>query len=195
MSKKSTIKQHVQTSVAARVVYRIICSILMVAGLTGLVITYILGGDRYTAYTKRDQTAEAVVTKVNRTNDDDYDGYIACDLEYEFVINGHRYTNVHGWERTPLRANCPIGAGETITIRYQKNYPDNNSYGDNSLARSILLGYTIGMGLLSIIPLGVGFVGLVAIHKAMHPVDDSEVVIKRPRRSRKSKDAKEAAND
>lgn len=172
MSKKSTIKQHVQTSIVARIIYRIICIALICIGLIGLFFTYSTF-DKYTAYTKRTQTTTATVTNVSRQTDQDYD-YQMCGVSYKFKINDHEYTSDSSWETLPLGRNCQLSNNDKITVRYESTRPQNNAYGDNSLAREVNLYASIALVILSVAPLGVGFVGLVAIHKALKAENELE---------------------
>lgn len=188
MSERSVIKEHVQTSLAARVVYRIICVVLIISGLFSLTIAYGLF-DKYIAYTRRDRTTNGVVLSIDREEPDEY-GYIYCGVIYKFKVNGHEYSSATSLERIPLGRNCDLGEGDQIVIRYEDGHPANNAYGDNTLARDINRYFTITLTLLSILPLGTGFVGLVAIHKALrteNELEKAEIAASRQRAHRRSR--------
>lgn len=181
MSKKSAIKRHVQTSIVARVVYRIICLVLIVAGLFGLNLAYDTGSV-HNAYNRRNDKATATVTKW--TKETDKYGHEDCAIEYKFKVNGEEYTSNVVTNAIPTNYNCDLHQGDEITVRYEAARPTNNSYGDSERIQSLWLTSTVVLTILSIIPLGVGFVGLVAIHKALKAEDaleEAEAAVARKR--------------
>lgn len=193
MSKKSTIRRHVQTSVVARIIYRLICLALIVAGAFGLFMAF-SAGDVYTAYTHRDSTATATVTK--QTKSTDKYGYDDCTIEYKFAIDDKEYSSQTSWNILPNNYSCETKVDDQISIRYEAAHPTNNSYGDNEKTEALWLTSTIVMVILSVIPLGVGFVGLVAIHKALRAEDaleEAEAALARKRAYHRQ--AKKAAKE
>lgn len=170
--KESTMRQHVRTSLVARIIYRIICIALLAIGVVGMIFTFSTG-DKYHAYTKRSDKATAIVTKITRDVDSEYE-YSTCAIEYEFEINGKKYTSQTSWESLPTNQKCNLHVGDTIKIRYQEAQPENNAYGDNRLSKDLNLTATIIIAIGSILPLGFGFIGLLAIHKAMQQEDNIE---------------------
>lgn len=165
-------KQHVRTSLVARIIYRIFCIALLCAGLVGMVFTF-NAGDKYHAYTRRINTTTAIITKWTRDIDSEYD-YSTCAIEYEFKLNGKKYTSKTSWETLPTNSKCQLHVGDRIKIRYEEANPANNAYGDNRLSKDLNLAATVIIAVGSILPLGVGFIGLLAIHKAMKQEDDVE---------------------
>ncbi|MDO4271652.1 MAG: DUF3592 domain-containing protein [Candidatus Saccharibacteria bacterium] len=176
MSKRAAIKRHVRTSIVARIIYRIACLALIVLGILGLFFTYSMA-DKTVAYMRRDKKTNATVVNNpmdNRKEDPAYDDYDMCDVKYEFEVNGKSYNNDNTWENLPNAANCHLTNGQSINIYYQNDNPNNNAYGDNSFSKELNLFATIVLAVLSILPLGFGFVGLVAIHKALIAEDELE---------------------
>lgn len=161
MSKRASISHHVRTSIVARVIFRLICLILIAVGLFGLFLTF-LASETALQYNRRTDLGIAKVVEKNKEVDDF--NYPACTLKYDFVIDENTYTS----ESTiPRNYNCNVNVGEDIEIRYQADYPENNSYGDSEFGYTILNVATIAITVISIFPLGIGFIGLIAIHKAL----------------------------
>lgn len=168
MNKKSAIRRHVQTNIVARIIYRLICIVLIAAGIFGLFMSFGASEQSY-RYTLRDTTAEATVTK--KTKETDEYGYDTCLVTYSFEVDGTKYSSEGV---LPNNYSCSVSEGKPITIRYQASQPLNNSFGDNKQAESIWTILAVSLAILGIIPLGVGFVGLIAIHKAMKAEDEVE---------------------
>lgn len=165
-------RQHVRTSLVARIIYRIICIALLLAGVIGMIFTF-SAGDKYHAYTKRSSTTIATITKITRDVDSEYE-YSTCAIEYEFTLGGKKYTSKTSWETLPTNSNCQLHVGDRVKVRYENNEPANNAYGDNRLSKELNLIATVVIAIGSILPLGFGFIGLVAIHKAMKQEDSVE---------------------
>ncbi len=161
MSKKSAIRHHVRTNPVARVVYRIICIILVIFGIFGLAVAF-RASEYAIRYPLRDSEATAKVTGQTKTTDK-YN-YESCLINYEFTVDGKKYSS-EGVQ--PNNYSCHVEPGDKITIRYQASNPSNNTYGDSEDDESLRAVVATSLTFASIIPLGIGFVGLVAIHKAM----------------------------
>lgn len=172
MSKNSTIRRHVKTSIVARTIYRLVCFTLMVAGILGIYFTYTVI-DRYFAYTVRNETTTATVTSIAEQMDEAYN-YNTCKIEYYFDVDDKEYTSSTSPEQLPTAVNCYLGEGEVINIRYETNNPANNAFGDNTFSKELILAASIALAILSILALGCGYIGLIAIHKAMKAEDDLE---------------------
>lgn len=168
MSKKSAIRRHVQTNIVARIIYRLICVVLIIAGVFGLFMSFSASEQSY-RYTLRNETATATVTK--KTKETDEYGYDTCLVTYSFTVDDAEYSSEGV---LPNNYSCKVDEGDPITIRYQSDQPLNNAYGDNKQAESVWTIIAIALVILGIIPLGVGFVGLIAIHKAMKAEDEIE---------------------
>lgn len=168
MSKKSVIRRHVQTNIVARIIYRLICVVLIIAGAFGLFMSFSASEQSY-RYTLRNETATATVTK--KTKETDEYGYDTCLVAYSFTVDDTEYSSEGV---LPNNYSCKVDEGDPITIRYQSDQPLNNAYGDNKQAESVWTIIAVALAILGIIPLGVGFVGLIAIHKAMKAEDEIE---------------------
>lgn len=172
MSKReSSMRRHVRTNVVARIIYRIVCLALIIGGIGGLFMTT-SAADYYHYYGKRTEKAVAEVTDIHNHNDPEYDDVQYCDIDYKFKVNNKEYTSKTSWELLPTQANCTLSKDSQITIRYQKGNPTNNAYGDNSQDKTLALMMVIALAIVGIVPLGIGFVGLIAIHKALKEEDD-----------------------
>ena len=161
MSKKSAIRHHVRTNPVARVFYRIICIILVIFGIFGLAVAF-RASEYAIRYPLRDSEATAKVTGQTKTTDK-YN-YESCLINYEFTVDSKKYSS-EGVQ--PNNYSCHVEPGDEITIRYQASNPSNNTYGDSEDDESLRAVVATSLTFASIIPLGIGFVGLVAIHKAM----------------------------
>lgn len=168
MSKKAAIKRHVQSNIVARVIYRIICVGLIGVGLFGLFIAFIASEQVY-RYDRRDEEAIAKVT--SQVKETDEYGFETCRLKYKFTIDGQEYSSQGVIENN---YNCQVAQGDEITIRYQEDSPSNNAYGDNEQDKDLwFIGASV-VTFISILPLGFGFIGLLAIHKAIKAEDEVE---------------------
>ena len=166
MSKKSAIRHHVRTNPVVRVVYRIICIILVIFGIFGLAVAF-RASEYAIRYPLRDSEATAKVTGQTKTTDK-YN-YESCLINYEFTVDGKKYSS-EGVQ--PNNYSCHVEPGDEITIRYQASNPSNNTYGDSEDDESLRAVVATSLTFASIIPLGIGFVGLIAIHKAMKEEDE-----------------------
>ena len=179
MSKKSAIRRHVQTSIVARIIYRLICIILIVAGCFGLFMSFSASEQAY-RYPRRDKITTAIVTK--KTKEADKYGYDNCLVSYKFTVDGQDYATEGV---LPNNYSCNAEVDKEITIRYQADNPANNAYGDNEQAVAMWTIIAVVLAILGIIPLGVGFVGLVAIHKALREEHDWQEQSQRRSEARK----------
>ena len=190
MNRKSAIKKHVQTSLVARIIYRAICILLIAVSIVGIYFTATIS-EEYGSLRRRDKTITATIT--NRSKTTDQYGYDNCAIGYKFTLDGRDYASTTGFMTQRSNYNCHVSDGQKVTVRYQHGNPTNNAYGDNEQDAQILLLLAVGLAALSVIPLGIGFVGLVAIHKAMQAEDEVEeaelAVAKRRTNRRRAKKA------
>lgn len=178
MSKKSAIRRHVQTNIFARIIYRLICIVLIAVGVFGLFMSF-GASERSYLYSQRDRTTTATVTK--QTSETDEYGYEMCSITYNFELDGNTYS----YESVqPDNYNCQVQPNDRIEIRYQANHPANNAYGDNKQDEAMWTIVAVALTILGIIPLGIGFVGLVAIHKALQ-TEETELAEQAEARNRK----------
>ena len=157
--------KYVRTNIVARLVYRFVCLALIAVGMAGVILmmSYI---DRYNSYTKRTSSGNAKVVSVDRHSDSHYE-YDLCNVSYEFKVGDKKYSSYRSLEKWPKHDKCYFNSGDTIRINYEKDDPANNAYGDNSLDKDIVLSLAVAFTLIGLVPLGCGFIGLVAIHKAV----------------------------
>lgn len=191
MSKRSAIRNHVRTNLGARIVYRIICIALIALGIFGLCAAFV-AGEYAIQYSLRDSETTATVT--DKTSSTDKYGYETCDIKYTFTVNDKQFTTE---SVLSSNYNCQVDPDQQITIRYQANNPGNNAYGDNEDDENMRTVIATSLTLASMIPLGIGFVGLVAIHKAMQAEDEAEELAeaKARRRTYRRRLKKEAKTD
>lgn len=200
--RKKKLQQHVRTSIVARTIYRIICVTLVVVGVFGLYQALTIA-DNYVAYTKRTAATKATIRGVRRTTD--RYGNESCRVKYDFKLGDKEYSSKTGWQPAINYAGCYIKtADETAgqsqpgkyrevsqvkqaTIRYDKLNPANNSYGDNQKDEEWLLFIAVTTAIISALPLGIGFVGLVAIHRALEIEEDALEEDQRAARKSKAK--------
>lgn len=164
--RESGFHRHVRTSLAARIVYRIICLVLIALGVWSLSMA-MTSSDHYHSYASRDNKAVATVTKLESVKDDKYDDVMYCFVEYKFKVDDKEYSSKTAWRSLPSQLNCQLSKDATITIRYEKGNPANNAYNDNSQDREVAKLMTIAYLLVGIVSLGIGFIGLIAIRKAV----------------------------
>ncbi len=197
-TRESRFHRHVRTSLAARIVYRVICLALIFFGVWGLFMAS-AASDHYRDYKGRNAKTVGEVTAITSEKDARYNDVEYCYVDYKFSVRNKEYTSKTAWRLLPTQMNCQLSKDATITIRYQKDNPANNSYNDNSQDREVAMLLAIGYALIGLVPLGIGFIGLVAIHKAVKSElqgeeEDEEAEIRAAKRRATVTAKKKAAN-
>ena len=130
MNKKSAIRRHVQTNIVARIIYRLICIALIVAGIFGLFMSFSASEQSY-RYTLRDETTTATVTK--KTKETDEYGYVEVILysekeagTYAFSLYVASSEDVEAATENP-DALADIDAGTYISSEYVQTAFDEKS--------------------------------------------------------------------
>ncbi len=174
MKRNYNIKRHVQSNICARITYRLICTMLVVAGLFGAYYAFgVL--EHYQGYLHRKSEATAYVTKLEVNGDPGYRNMHSCRAYYKFETPDHRnYEGVSMWLLPPDKADCGLKVGESVSVRYSAKHPTNNNVGDNTRDRNMLAYVSVSLMLLSAISLGIGAVGLMAIHRAVRQFDTED---------------------
>lgn len=139
----------------ATVVNRLIRVVVLISGVLCLVGCYNFI-QQYIRYNQRDQTTTAEVT--NRTTSTDKYDYKTCAISYHFSVDDNQYDSATAWNSY----YCSAKKGSKIKIRYQADYPYNNSYGDSKSHEHKLLGLAIGTGLAGLLLITLYLAGFMA---------------------------------
>lgn len=174
MKHRSALHKHIQTNIVARIIYRIVCLILLTIGVAGSYVS--IEQLQFTKkYLQRNSTAVATVRTVSQTADPLYPESDICRISYIFKVDNQKYISSSTNSLVASMKNCHLRPGDEIKVRYAEDDPTNNAYGDTTLERNQSLALGILATATSAIALGIGFIGLVAIHKAMASEQSSEV--------------------
>lgn len=166
MKHHSAFHRHIRTNIVARIIYRLICLAMLAFGILGSYVA-IEQLTQIGRYLSRDSVATAKVKNTREVHDSQYSEIKLCKISYEFTIDGKRYDNKLTANQIINTGNCTLSVGDQIKIRYEKARPTNTAYGDNTLERNREVELTIASVFISALLLGIGFIGLVAIHKAL----------------------------
>lgn len=174
MKRNYNIKRHVQSNICARITYRLICMMLVVAGVVGAYCAF--GAlEHFQNYSTRKSETTAYITKLEVKDDPSYRSMHSCRAYYKFeAANRRNYEGVSMWLLPPDKADCGLKVNESVPVRYNAKHPDNNNVGDNTHDRNVLAYISLSLMLLSAISFGVGAIGLIAIHRAVKQFDAEE---------------------
>lgn len=175
MSYRNTIKKKLNSNLPARIIFRIVCGALIIAGLLlsymGLRVV-----QRYQAYTARNSEATATIQRIEKATGN-Y-AHKTCKISYDFKLADRgaglqeNYSSETSPERIATGASCYLYNGQRITISYDKNNPENNAFNDNAFSQTAILAVAtslLGNGMLA---LGMGWVGLKALKRSLREARD-----------------------